>query len=893
MIQTDASGRVVFHRHTEIRSTVRVNGYGPAPARIMCVGIRPGPNEIHVRKPFVGESGMELTRYLRLAGIFRDECFLTNVVRNLIAPDRQTEVWEIERDRPDLLTEIDAVDPEIIIALGGVPLRWFAGEGSPYADLYRMNGHQFKIPHPCREGRELWVFPTMHPAAGLRDATAVAMIHFAFMRLGRWIADGMPRHIAAKPGVYQWVDALNVAHSRDIAMDTEGLADDPYCMQVSTCKGTGYLMKDPRRLEYRPRQRWLMHNAVHDLEVARAMNVSIADDRIEDSMVMAFLLGTEPRGLKALAYRHVGLEMMEYEDIIAPANYAKGLEHLRRANAVKVWPAPEMRMQWTRDAATGELRPKVGKPHAIGRKLTALLTKAEADTAINIQSEWKEKIASHPDYEMVEAFCGPIPSATLDDVDPDIVRQYAGCDPDATRRVHRALWPQVKAMGLEEAYRIDVGIIPMLTSMIRTGMRVNVAKLQALGREMENECARIQREIRDLTGYNINPGSDDQVADMLFTKMRLDKDAKKDSIRLRLTPSGDRISTNKKILASVKKYHPVVLSVLDYRERQKIKGTYVDGVLRNLSADGRIHPRISYTSVVSGRLACREPNLLAMPVRTDLGKRVRDCFEASPGYVMCSWDLSQIEMRVMADESGDEGLIANYKAGADIYVDAALRMFNITRDFDKYEKYGVSPTLHRFPAKVCSLGMLMLMSEYGLSEQLMLYDAQHEDGSPWTVSESGGLIEGWMRGYSGVPAYQRNVQQELYDNGYVRESLGGRIRHLEGIYSTVDRVRAESWRQACAFKISSKAQAIMKIGMASVWRNVQTALGLDSVGFRPLIQIHDELIAEMRQEQYEQYKDEIGAMLTCTGDYTDARTAMKVPTLCESACAETWGGLKD
>lgn len=293
-----------------------VGGEGPAPCRIMLIGEGPGWEEEKCGRPFVGKSGKELDRYLwRNLHLGRDQVYVTNMVKyRTDDKDRDPTATEMRRDSQILTEELTRVDPEFIITLGRISTRHFLGD----VDMDVVHG----IPHPA--GRR-WVLPCFHPAAGLHNTEAQALIQYDFQAAAAAIKGPRgipPKDPHPKPDYFEIDDPLSLRGKT--AVDTEGSWKKPWCITASKHFGVAALTHKQAQFDH-----IILHNSLHDLPVLRAMRARYVS--FDDTMVMAYLLCIEPQGLKQLAKRHCGMEMHSYPELTDPHRLKKQLAWMEEA----------------------------------------------------------------------------------------------------------------------------------------------------------------------------------------------------------------------------------------------------------------------------------------------------------------------------------------------------------------------------------------------------------------------------------------------------------------------------------------------------------------------------------------------------------------------------------
>lgn len=458
---------------------------------------------------------------------------------------------------------------------------------------------------------------------------------------------------------------------------------------------------------------------------------------------------------------------------------------------------------------------------------------------------------------------GPMPMATLDDVPLPVAINYACRDADATLRVFPVLSARIDEMGLRGCYEMDLAVVPMVERMVRVGMLVDVRHFTDLHGHLTSLMGIEAQAVAKLAGRAINPNSPVQVADLLFGQLKL-RPRKK-------TPTGQD-STQDKVLEAMRNEHPVIKHIIKYREYGTYRDDFCLKMVRLLDADGRIHPNLQVTRVSSGRLSCKEPNLLGIPVREEMGKLLRAGFVAAKGKVYGSWDLNQIEMREMAHQSEDPVLISRFMNDEDVHAATAA-------DYLGKDIRDVTP-VERYAFKRVGFGVITGITEIGLAEQMALAGAEG-----WDEENCKGAIAGYFGIYKRVRQYMENCRAEARRFGYVRDRWG-RIRYLPGVHSEIRYIRQEAERQSHSFKISASAQGVLKHAQRAIWEWWQQSEILGKVD--PLLQIHDELLCELNDNKaFIEHVDEGMNHFLCN------TTKMRVPIKAKGSTGRDWGALKD
>jgi DNA polymerase I len=502
----------------------------------------------------------------------------------------------------------------------------------------------------------------------------------------------------------------------------------------------------------------------------------------------------------------------------------------------------------------------------IERRIKKIWDDIEKGKKVDIGARWEQVCADLPqETAAVEANCGPVPEATLDDIPYAAAVTYACRDADATLRVFPILSEAIDAMGLRGCYDMDIAVIPMVEAMQNIGIAIDKPHFHRLEEKLTILMAEEVESICHLVpglDFSFNPNSGDQVADLLFHQLGMTS--------TKLTKSKSRESTNDKVLEAMRRDSPVLPHILNYRELAKARDSFCVVMPRLAGPDGRVRCNLRVTRVSSGRLSATKPNLLAIPVRSDVGKDVRKGFVCAPGYILGSWDLDQAEMRYMADESNDVRLCTIFREGkVDVHTQTAAWMFGkSTSDVTKIERYA---------AKRIGFGVITGITETGLYDQMALAGA-----TGWTVGKCADAIVGYFDVYEGVKIYMEHCRAEARRYGYVRDRWG-RIRYLPGVHSRIDQIRAEAERQSHSHKIQAGAQGLMKRAQAEMWPWMQ------SMGdrLRPLLQIHDSLLCEVKADF--DTMEEVDALIP---HYMMNTTKLSVPMGAKGGYGETWGDIE-
>ena len=402
---------------------------------------------------------------------------------------------------------------------------------------------------------------------------------------------------------------------------------------------------------------------------------------------------------------------------------------------------------------------------------------------------------------------------------------------------------------------IEMPLVPVLAKMERAGMLVDPDRLRSLSEGLATQIAEVERSIRDLAGdETFNIGSPMQLSHVLFDVMGLPTKG------LKKTKRG-YYSTNAKVLSDLARDHEIVRLILDWREKSKIKSTYLDtlGPLRR--GDGRLHTTYNQTITATGRLSSSDPNLQNIPTRSELGRTVKTAFSAGEGSVFLAVDYSQIELRLLAHLSGDEHLVRAFNEGEDFHAETAARVFGVPVS-------EVTPDL-RSRAKAVNFGIVYGQQAYGLSQSLHISMAEARD-----------MIDRYYEAYPGVRTFLDNVVARAKQTGYA-ETMYGRRRHIPELKAKNPQLRGFGERTAMNHPMQGTAADIIKIAMARVSRR------LEEEGFAAhmILQVHDEL-------DFECPVDEVERLTAMVRDVMEHVVDLRVPLIAEASTGITWADAK-
>ncbi len=434
------------------------------------------------------------------------------------------------------------------------------------------------------------------------------------------------------------------------------------------------------------------------------------------------------------------------------------------------------------------------------------------------------------------------------------VARYACEDADVTWQLAAILREKIRELEQERVlHEIECPLVPVLVAMEREGIRVDPAVLAESGEILGERIAQYEKAVYEAAGTTFNLNSPKQVGEILFERLGLADKAKK-------TKTG-QYRTDEQTLAALAPEHKIVRDLLAYREAAKLKNTYVDALPATIfPGTGRIHTTFHQLLAATGRLASNHPNLQNIPIRSELGREIRRAFvPRGPEFVLLSADYSQIELRVMASLCGDEAMTAAFRAGEDIHLATAARVFGVPLD-------GVTPEMRR-TAKMVNFGIIYGISAFGLSQRL---------NGELSRTEAQGVIDEYFRQYPGVKRYQDETIERARREGCV-ETLTGRRRHLRDINSKNGMIRSAAERTAINTPIQGTAADMIKIAM------VRVAELLDALGSRSrmLLQVHDELVFDLHRE-------ERGELVPKIEEAMKSALPLQVPVVVESGIGENW-----
>jgi DNA polymerase-1 len=444
---------------------------------------------------------------------------------------------------------------------------------------------------------------------------------------------------------------------------------------------------------------------------------------------------------------------------------------------------------------------------------------------------------------------------TMRDVPIDIIKDYAAEDADITLRLRDVLKPKLEEGGpvLVKLFEtVETPLVKVLTDIEHAGVRIDPDFLKEYSGELAVQIVALEEKILNAAGFNFNIASPKQVGEALFDQLKLPYPGKK-------MKSG-QYSTDEEILSVLALTHPICADILSHRGLMKLKSTYVDALpLLVNPRTGRVHSSFNQALVASGRLSSQNPNLQNIPIRTPEGRKVREAFvPRDADHLIVSADYSQIELRLIAEISGDEAMLDAFQKNLDIHTATAAGVYGVPLDQVSSDQ--------RRAAKTVNFSIIYGAGASNLSQQLGI-----------KRSEAKELIENYFRQYSGLRGYMTSIVEFARAHGYV-ETMLGRRRYLRDINSGNGMMRSMSERVAVNTPIQGSAADLIKVAMINI-REAMRAGGFKS---QMILQVHDELVFDVRKDELDRLKPLIMEKMTT------ALPNLKVPILAEIGVGENW-----
>jgi DNA polymerase-1 len=410
-------------------------------------------------------------------------------------------------------------------------------------------------------------------------------------------------------------------------------------------------------------------------------------------------------------------------------------------------------------------------------------------------------------------------------VDFETIKEYAAEDADVTLQLKHVFEPLLKKTNTLDLFdNIEIPLVPVLASMEAEGVKLDSKALNDFSKELERDIRSLEKAIYTDAGTTFNISSPKQLGEILFTRLAIIDNPRQTRTK--------QFSTGEDVLAKLINKHPIVEKILEYRSLTKLKSTYVD-VLPTLvnPRDGRVHTSYNQAVAATGRLSSNNPNLQNIPIRTEKGREIRKAFvPKNNDHVLLSADYSQIELRIIAHLSGDQGMSEDFRAGLDVHAATAAKIYGIA--------VGQVTKEMRRNAKAVNFGIIYGMSSFGLSERLNI-----------PRNEAAEIIRQYFYKYPQIKVYMDNTIAFARKNGYV-ETMMNRRRYLRDINSSNATVRGFAERNAINAPIQGTAADMIKIAMINIFREF-VKKKLKSM---MILQVHDELVFDVSKDEVEQVK---------------------------------------
>jgi len=441
---------------------------------------------------------------------------------------------------------------------------------------------------------------------------------------------------------------------------------------------------------------------------------------------------------------------------------------------------------------------------------------------------------------------------TMRDVPLSKIAEYAAEDADITLKLKNIFEPELKKQGLEPLfYDMEMPLVYVLAETEETGVTLDTVALKQSSEELTHALRKLEGEIYELAGMEFNINSTKQVGEVLFDRLKIDDKAKK-------TKTGG-YSTSEDILEKLRSRHPIISKLLEYRGLKKLLSTYIDALPQLISpVTGKIHTSFNQTVTATGRLSSTNPNLQNIPIRNELGREIRRAFiPDNEDCLFFSADYSQIELRLMADLSGDKNMLDAFLSGEDIHAATAAKIYGI----DIHE---VTSDMRR-KAKTANFGIIYGISVFGLAERLNI-----------PRSESKELIDGYFKTYPGVKEYMDKSIEGAKQKGYV-ETLFKRKRYLPDINSNNAVVRGYAERNAINAPLQGTAADIIKVAMIRIFQRFEA----EQLKSKMILQVHDEL-------NFNVHKEELETVQQIVVEEMENAIKLRVPLIAEYGVGKNW-----
>lgn len=898
-----------------------VPGTGRLPSDLMFVGEAPGEVEFRTGKPFTGPSGQELEWYLSKYGLSSYRFYRTNVSKLYQEgnPDPTPEL--IESFTAELLDEVFACQPKIIVCVGRFAAKFFLGESVHLDDIHGIpySAGWFDSSRINRAPKNCIIIATYHPAYGMRqdrfipdildDFGVVAKCYEMICRGRRdKIKLGPPEDEYPNPqyasvsgeSLAATIEQLPEFHDTKkqlwIGLDTEGVPGEEESIQPSFAPGTGLTLWTPtadfelgihylQLLVNRPNVTVCMHQAstpdyaMYDVVMCRGMGLDLSRANIWDTMYGEFLLNTVTRGLKPLSYRKHGAIMDDYMSLVEGVARERQIEYLKKV-AKSTWPKSEHIFKRKNDGTFSVTKPKIISTIAAG--ILRDIESGKTDKDGNLTDPYKRwKKADIRQVKIVEQKLGKMPKAKLSDLPIEKATRYASMDADFTLRNglrQRRIFNQPGYEKKLELMLNGMEFLKIVEKIQRNGLHVSISYFESL---LDEYNSRLDAQVELISthfnnGKPFNPGSTKQVS-KLMDNLGIEETKRSKKTGLRFTDKKNLKYVSAPVLDEIGKWRPI----------QHLRDAFVEPILEKAyEARDRLilekGPEASKEDLVNitctirpagiptRRLAAANPNFLNLPSRTEEGTRIREGFFAPPEEVLVSCDLSQVEARFLAHETRDALLLDIFLNDRDMHTETARRLNETTQETKEQRK----------GAKTINFGIINGMSELRLQEELQL------QGIYWSAEQCKQSMEKWHQTFKGVTRYRYELTKEVKRKGYV-EDAWGMTRRLPTISHYRRKISAEAERQAINHKIQGGAQGMIQNAQRELERKFEELLVGTGIKVDWRLQVHDELIVSCLPQYAEFVKSlVIGELINSAG------IKLAVPILANGKIGTNWGKLE-
>lgn len=894
---------------------------------IMAIGEAPGRKEAELLTPFIGPSGKLLDSYLSYSNLplLRD-IYRTNLIKLYQEGNPDPTPSLISDWTPTLLQELDEQRPKFILSIGKHSTQFFLGSSCPDLETvhgipHRLNNLRSDLPECVRDSI---LIPLFHPAGGLWNYERRSIIRYGYELAGKWyerLNRNLPIHFREDNYASEedYIDVtgkelesilrdhnlinrwkqfyLDLGLPLLIGHDTEGVPGDRWSSQWSLFPGSGYLLRCSQSDflrgvsalsifldKYSPTI--AMHQAstpvcsCYDVVASREMGLELSGLDWFDTMYWPFISRLEPQSNKTLCERWQGMEMVDYQSTIGNIGRDKQIDYLHRALDVAYsFPKPDKRREKENTGIWKETQPKHIRT-TIDRILQDIANNKldKDDNPPDPFKRWKGLYESNPQQvKQVELLLGKMPTGSLGDIPLDRAIHYSCRDSDGTLR-NALTFMDLNSTDprLDSLMREGMRYLPYVETIQRNGMPVSISKIRSLYKEMDDELDPLLSELSSKywDGEPFNPNSRPQVA-ALCRRLGI-----KPALR---TPTG-QASTSKKSIEEHRFTNPAISLVFECRERAHNRDTYCADVISRIpnnwdeSANDllTIHANFNATKIPTRRLAASNPNILGIPVRTELGRRVRHCYIAPPGKIICSFDLSGVEVRCLAHLSRDPILMDVFFRGVNVHKDTAMRLFNLS-SIDQVTD------LQKAVAK--TINFLII---YGGGASNLFDQFRSNNIRGYNLEDCKKFRQDWFKIYNGVNRYVKRVIAESKQTEYSEENYSGMIRYLPGINSGENSVESEEGRIAVSEKVQGLATTMLRNSTNYVMPQLQILADcgeLDPEFFR--LSVHDELVFIVNKGEEEILEPLVIHALT-----KESGVDLIVPIEAESHFGYTWGECK-